>query len=245
MKFRYLLITFCIVQLGLKAQVINNLVVFCNEGERFTLILNGLKENQIPETNVRVEGLDLKVYQVRIIFENPKLKEHETTLTFYRTGKECVFALNKHGKKHTLDYVSEKEIDGFLNPALPQTPAVISPSIEMATTPPQPISTENNVNNDIPNTTPPSFQTTLANIISQPTEADKLNTAVTLLENNTFSVSQIKQMLSVFSTEKTRLAFAKQVCAKTKDPSTYTAIVDAFLNQAVKQELQNFLKNKK
>ncbi len=246
MKLRYFLIIFCIAQLGLKAQVINNLVVFCNEGERFTLILNGLKENQTPETNVRVEGLDLKVYKVRIIFENPKLKEHETTLTFYRTGKECVFALNKHGKKHTMDYVSEKEIDGFLNPAVPQTPVVTNPPIEAQVITSNTLTTvDSNATNNITTTEAPSFQTTLTNIISQPTEADKLNTAVGLLENNTFSISQIKQMLSVFSTEQTRLAFAKQVCAKIKDPTTHTAIMDAFINLAVKQEFQNCLKNKK
>jgi hypothetical protein len=244
MKLRYLLLgmAFCIT---IKAQVINNLVVFCNEGERFTLILNGLKENQTPETNVRVEGLDLKVYQVRVIFENPKLKEHETTLTFYRTGKECVFALNKHGKKHTLDYVSEKEIDGFLNPAVPQTPAVTNPPIEMTTTPAQPITTENNVSGNLPNTSTPSFQTTLASIAAQPTDAGKLNTALTVLQNNTFSIAQIKQMLSLFSNEQTRLAFAKQICAQTKDPATYTVIVDTFINQTVKQELQKFLESKK
>ena len=246
MKFRYLLTIFCIVQLGLKAQVINNLVVFCNEGERFTLILNGLKENQTPATNVRVEGLDLKVYQVRIIFENPKLKTHETTLTFYRTGKECIFALNKHGKKHTMDYVSEKEIDGFLNPAVPQTPVVANPVIEQQTITTNTITNiESNTISNINTTETPTFLTTLNNIISQPTDAGKLNTAITLLENNTFSIAQIKQMLSVFSTEQTRLAFAKQVCTKTKDPATYTAIIDAFINQGIKKELQQFLNTKK
>ena len=242
MKFRYLLIIFCVAQLGLKAQVINNLVVFCNEGERFTLILNGLKENQTPQTNVRVEGLDLKVYEVKVIFENKKLKEHTSTLTFYRTGKECVFALNKHGKKHTMDYVSEKEIDGFLNPAIPQTQAVANPVIEQQTIT---TNTLTNVESNINTTETPAFQTTLNNILSQPTDAAKLNTAVTLLENNNFSILQIKQILSVFSTEQTRLAFAKQVCTRIKDPATHTAIMDAFINQTVKQELQNFLNTKK
>jgi hypothetical protein len=245
MKLRYLLLAtvFYASNLALKAQVINNLVVFCNEGERFTLILNGIKENQTPETNVRVEGLDLKVYQVKVIFENKKLKDHTSTLTFYRTGKECVFALNKHGKKHTMDYVSEKEIDGFLNPAVPQ---VVNPAVENQVITTNTITNiESITTNSINTAETPSFQTTLNTIISQPTDAGKLNTAVALLENNNFSILQIKQMLSVFSTEQTRLAFAKQVCAKTKDTATYTAIMDAFINQGVKQELQNFLNTKK
>src|ERR1700756_1367495 len=118
-NFLLLLFFFFVTCSVVNSQVINNLVVFCNEGGRFTLILNGLKENQTPETSVRVEGLDLKVYEVKVIFEDTKLKDVNTTLTFYRTGKECVFALNKKGKKtHTMDYVSEKDI----NPPVIQQP---------------------------------------------------------------------------------------------------------------------------
>ena len=68
-----LFVTFFTANFFMQAQIVNNLVVFCNEGERFTLILNGVQQNQSPETNVRVVGLDLKVYQVKVIFENHKI----------------------------------------------------------------------------------------------------------------------------------------------------------------------------
>lgn len=240
--FLFLFILFFLNYRFVDAQVINNLVVFSNEGEPFTLILDGLKENQTPQTNVRVVGLDLKVYQVKVIFQNHKLKDVNTTLTFFRTGKECVFGLNKKGsKKHTMDYVSEKEIDGFLtsNPP-PVTNNSLAPVETQALTP-EPITQANNVNT----TNASSFQTTLANITSQPTDAEKLTTALAVLQTHTFSVNEIKQVMALFSSEQSRLAFAKQVCTKTKDPAVYTAIMDAFLNQTVKQELQNFWEAKK
>lgn len=213
------------MQLLAKAQVINNLVVFCNDS-RFTLILNGLKENETPETNVRVAGLDLKVYEVTVIFENRKLKNHTTKVTFFRTGKECVFALNKHGRrKHTLDYVSEKEIDGFLPPINTETPTNVNSETQTNT---------NTLTTNTTNNTTTSFQTTLANIIAQPTEEGKLKTAIASLENTTFSVEQVKQLLALFSSKESRHAFVKQLQVKAKDPSMYISIIETVLKEVGK-----------
>jgi hypothetical protein len=105
-----LLVLFFLVQYGLSAQVINNLVVFSNEGEKFTLILNGEKQNPFPVSKVRVFDLTLEVYKVTILFENRDLKTHNTTLTFFGTNNECHFALNRRGRKHSMDYVTSNKI---------------------------------------------------------------------------------------------------------------------------------------
>jgi hypothetical protein len=103
-----------VIAFNSRSQVVNNLVVFCNDGEPFTLIMNGEKYNLNPQTKLRVTGLTLKKYQVKIIFTNPKLKELNTTLTFFSTGYECEFALNKRGKrKYTMDFFTDKRIEGF------------------------------------------------------------------------------------------------------------------------------------
>jgi hypothetical protein len=114
MKRFLFFLSFIIFALSSHSQVINNLVVFCNDGEPFTLIMNGEKYNLSPQTKLRVTGLTLKKYQVKIIFTNPKLKELNTTLTFFNTGYECEFALNKRGKKkYTMDFFTDKRIEGF------------------------------------------------------------------------------------------------------------------------------------
>ncbi len=105
------------VQIVGYSQVINNLVVFSNDGEKFILILNGDKQNLEPNNKVTVVGLTLKVYKVTLLFENSRLKTHNTTLTFFDTNTECTYTLNPHGKKHTMDYVTSTPI----NQAPPQT----------------------------------------------------------------------------------------------------------------------------
>jgi len=251
LKIAVLFILLFASQAFIKAQIVNNLVVFCNEGERFTLILNGIQQNQNPETNVRVVGLDLKVYQVKVIFQNHKIKDHNTTISFFRTGKECVFALNKKGKKkHTLDYVSEKEIDGFLtaqknnendvNQNMQTQQAVTLAPTTISTT------TAINVNDTTTNaTTQSSFQNALDSIATQPNETAKLNMAISLLKNNKYSVAQIKKILGNFSTEQSKIAFSKQVLTQLKDPNTYKEIINIFMNDSVKTELQKFMNLKK
>lgn len=48
----------------------NNLVVFSQDGLKFSLIVNGLRQNEKPETNVKVTGLTAPNYKVRVIFED-------------------------------------------------------------------------------------------------------------------------------------------------------------------------------
>ncbi len=54
---------------GLFAQN-NNLVVYSQEGLKFTVILNGIRQNPQPETNVKVTSLNAPNYQAKIIFAN-------------------------------------------------------------------------------------------------------------------------------------------------------------------------------
>jgi hypothetical protein len=111
---QFLVLIVLFLTLRVSSQVVNNLVVFCNDPEPFTLILNGMRQNATPATSVRVEGLTLAKYSVKIIFSSGRPKDHSTILTFFSTGTECVFALNKKGKrKYTMDYLSEKPMEGF------------------------------------------------------------------------------------------------------------------------------------
>jgi len=99
----------------LQAQVINNLVIFCNDGEKFTVVLDGFKRNEVPQTNVKVEMLDQVKYKAKIIFDNKKLADVNTTITFNDNGYECVFSLDKIGhKKYKLNYLSAKLMPGFV-----------------------------------------------------------------------------------------------------------------------------------
>lgn len=49
-----------------------NLIIFNNSGQPFFVILNGVKQNSIPKTNVKVQGLNPVSYKVKIIFADGK-----------------------------------------------------------------------------------------------------------------------------------------------------------------------------
>lgn len=85
--------------------------MFCNESEPFTLILNGERINMTPQTRVKAENLTVKKYQTKIIFNNPRIKEANTVITFFGTGNECEFILKKKGKrKYKIEYFTERKI---------------------------------------------------------------------------------------------------------------------------------------
>jgi hypothetical protein len=55
------------------AQNSSTLTVFAEEGTPFYLILNGIRQNDIPETNIRVEGLTEPHYAAKVVFENQQM----------------------------------------------------------------------------------------------------------------------------------------------------------------------------
>lgn len=56
-------------------QPTGNLTFFSDNGQKFYVILNGEKYNNVAETNVRIEELPNPYYSCKIIFENPAIPE--------------------------------------------------------------------------------------------------------------------------------------------------------------------------
>lgn len=81
----------------------NNLVIYSQDGLKFTVILNGIRQNAIPQTNVKVTGLNAPNYQVKLIFENkmPDLDKNTYLTNGAETTKntEYTYAIvNNKGK---------------------------------------------------------------------------------------------------------------------------------------------------
>lgn len=57
-----------VLPLALLAQ--SSLTIFSEDGYRFYLVLNGQKQNNVPMTNVRIDGLSQPYYAVKILFED-------------------------------------------------------------------------------------------------------------------------------------------------------------------------------
>jgi len=66
----------------------NNLVIFSQDGNKFSVILNGLQQNESPATNVKVSGLDAPNYKVKIVFENQAVPPFDQTVYLMEGGAE-------------------------------------------------------------------------------------------------------------------------------------------------------------
>ena len=58
----------------------SNLIFFAENGEKFTVIMNGLRYNDAPATNVKLTDLMPTTYKVKVIFENAQLGEITKTI---------------------------------------------------------------------------------------------------------------------------------------------------------------------
>jgi hypothetical protein len=52
-----------------------NLTIFSEDGDKFFLVLNGERQNNVPMTNLRVEDLNQPYFSARIIFEDKNLPD--------------------------------------------------------------------------------------------------------------------------------------------------------------------------
>ena len=74
MKKPIYLFLWLFVSLGAFAQKAN-VILFTENGEKFTAILNGLRQNEKPETNVKITDLNAEWYKLKVIFADTHLGE--------------------------------------------------------------------------------------------------------------------------------------------------------------------------
>jgi len=76
MKHTYvLLITLLFPLLSVAQQPTGDLTIFSEDGDKFFLILNGQRQNNTAQTNVRIDYLNQPYYSAKIIFEDKNLGE--------------------------------------------------------------------------------------------------------------------------------------------------------------------------
>lgn len=75
----------------------SNVIFFTEDGEKFTVILNGARQNDTPETQVKVTGLNTNSYKLKVIFEDPANGTMDKNLWF-NEGMETAFNIKKNKK---------------------------------------------------------------------------------------------------------------------------------------------------
>jgi len=94
----------------------NNLVIYSQEGIKFTIILNGVRQNMQPETNVKVTDLNAPSYQVKLIFANNMPDLNQTVYLMFggelTKNTEYTYALATVKGKYKLKFKGTAPING-------------------------------------------------------------------------------------------------------------------------------------
>lgn len=134
MKLRFLPLLFVLLSSFAFAQN-SNLVLFSDQGERFFVILNGIRQNSKAETNVKVTDLNQPSYKLKVIFEDKGIPDLDKNV-FLEAGTEYVLNIkkNKNGA-YVLRFMSQAPIADNAPAPSPQQ------SVVVYTTTPAPVST--------------------------------------------------------------------------------------------------------
>lgn len=92
------------------SQPMSNLVFFSEDGYPFHVIMNGIQENQNPQTNVKITELTALNYKVKIIFEDKTIPGIQKNI-YTKHDMEVTYIIkkNKNGE-NILRYYSEAPV---------------------------------------------------------------------------------------------------------------------------------------
>jgi hypothetical protein len=93
----------CCVCTIMMAQGTSTLIVFAEDGLPFDLILNGVKQNENHETNIRIEGLTQPYYSVKVLFKEKTLEPLE---------KKRLMVQDMDGKNAEATYIIKQDKKG-------------------------------------------------------------------------------------------------------------------------------------
>ena len=118
MKKQFILLLMLAAITRLSFAQTSNAILFTENGEKFTAILNGLRQNDKPETNVKITGLNAEWYKMKIIFDNTAFGEKNFNLGV-QLGNETSYSIKKNNKgEYVLRLISSVPIA-----EAPSTPA--------------------------------------------------------------------------------------------------------------------------
>lgn len=127
-----------IIIVALTTQFVNaqkmGAIVFSENGEKFTLYLNGVAQNDTPQTNVNLGELELQAYQARVDFEDPTLADFSNNNFMLHPGftVSYMIKINRKGK-YVLRFQSEtayQEIIPMEEPAIAPPPPTSTQIVE-------------------------------------------------------------------------------------------------------------------
>lgn len=221
----------------------SSISIFSENGEQFFLVLNGISQNNVPVSRIRVEGLPQYGNDIEIVFADRRTPAIRKRLTIADPvdGKAVDMTLKiTWGRGYpVLKFYRCTEVERNYRPERDecvmsygrptQTNTVVTTTTTYNTTP-MPVPMDGRTFADAKNA-----------ISNASFEDTKLSTAKTVLSSNYVSVNQVIEICHLFSFDNTKLAFAKFAYSKTVDQNNYYKVGNVFSFDSDRQALNDFI----
>ncbi len=226
------------------------LTVFSESGDRFQLLVNGVKQNAQPQTRIRIEHLPQVGNELQVIFDDNRTPAITKRISFMDPveGKAINLTLkivrDRDGRarivlhkltpleagyrgeegEYVMNYGHDDDHrmgDRDRNDNHHQAPPPA---------PPAPAAMD-----------PQSFSDAKQAIAGSSFDDTKLSTAKTIAANNYFTTDQVIEICKIFSFDDSRLAFAKVAYKRTVDNGAYYKVNAVFSFDSNKDALNNYV----
>ncbi len=250
----------------------STLSVFSENGEQFFLVLNGINQNNAPQSRIRVEGLPEYGNDVQIIFADnhtPAIRKtiniadpidgREVNMTLKIVRDRDGYAKLKFHKCTEIDRNYHPEQGEYvMSYGKPQQTNTVTqttytdPSTGQVIT--RTTETMNEIGNNSRNDAPPAppapmamdpqtFRDAKQSIAGASFEDTKLSTAKTIVGSNYVNTAQVMEICRLFSFEDSKVVFAKFAYSRTVDQNNYYKVTNVFDFDSNKQVLNQFISN--
>jgi hypothetical protein len=222
-----------------------DLSIFSEQGERFWVVVNGIRQNEKATPNVKVTNLQGMGWKVKIIFENEALTDIDKAIYAPLEGiTGLVYQIKKHKKKGYIlrgfsyegQSISVPDISKILEIPYHDTD-IFSPNrrIEPENYP------SNTARNPCLTMDEQTFRQGKSSIAGQGFEETKIKEAKQIAQNFCHNSAQIREILQLFDFEQSRLDFAKWAYNYTSDPQNYFKVNDVFNFSTSVDELLEYI----
>lgn len=250
MKHRYIFIAlflFPLLAFGQYDQS-GNLTIFSESGDKFYLVLNGEQQNDVPQTNIRIEDLGQPYYSTRIIFADKRLPDITKNLQVTdMTGNymDVVYKIQRKAGHIDLNYFSMAPVPKkYVAPANMYVMRYGRHSKEDHDRDRRDRYRHHDDRDRYDDPYPMDSRdfAQAKEAVRNATFSDAmLSTAKSILLNNYLSTEQVIELCRVFNFDDPKLAFAKAAYARTVDPENYFKVANVFSFSSSKEELNNMI----
>lgn len=220
----------------------STLSIFSENGEQFLVVLNGISQNNVPTSKIRIDGLPQYGNDIEIVFTDNRTQaiRKRVNIADPVDGKAVNMTLkivrNREGfarlKFHKCTEV-ERDYRGQQDEYCMNYGQPRQVTRQENIPPPQPRGPQP--------MDPNTFNDLKQSIANGSFESTKVSTAKTVVGSNYVTTDQVIEIINLFSFENTKLEFAKFAYNRTVDPNNYFKVGNAFSFDSNKEDLNNYL----